>query len=78
MRWLATRNWGRLWQSLLAFLVFMASGAALADIMTKQWFALFGLVVGGLQVATTNYQHGERRGEQKATNGQHYPASPTT
>lgn len=63
-------NWARLWQSSLAFLVFIASGAALADFIPKEYFALFGLVVGGLQVATTNYQHGETRGEQKATGTQ--------
>lgn len=59
-------NWGRLWNSFLAFLVFVSGGAALADILPKMWLALFVLVVGGLQVATTNYQHGEKRGEQKA------------
>lgn len=68
-------NWGRLWQSFLAFLVFMASGAALADFLPKQYFALFGLVVGGLQVATTNYQHGEVRGEQKALDAPPPPAA---
>lgn len=65
MKWLTGRNWGRLWESFLAFLVFISAGSALADAIPKTWFALFGLVVGGLQIATTNYKHGEKRGEQK-------------
>lgn len=75
VRSLTQRNWGRLWQSCLAFLVFIASGAALADFLPEQWFALFGLVVGGLQVATTNYQHGQLRGEQKILEGQSPPVA---
>jgi len=66
VRWFVSHNWGRLWVSFLAFLQFVAAGSALADVIPKHWFALFVLAVGGLQVATANYQHGEKRGEQKA------------
>lgn len=73
MKWFISRNWGRLWVSCLAFLQFIAGGAALADVIPKHWFALFVLAVGGLQVATANYQHGEVKGEQKALNASQPP-----
>lgn len=62
------KNLGRLWESFLAFAVFVSSGLTTVNILTVKQLALTGLVIGGLQIATTNYKHGEARGVDKTLN----------
>lgn len=61
-------NIGRLWESFLAFAIFVSGGLTTTDVFTVKQLSVICLVIGGLQVATSNFKHGEARGVDKTLN----------